>query len=139
VERYRLRIDHLARSMRDLQNIGYELREKDVQATEQPIATRSAAGQIDGDGSAEVADRAASMKASVSCADLAGHWSCRSCSTVAVACSNSVEEALGNREVPIRAGQVGSGGWGGIRTPGEREPTPVFKTGALNHSATHPT
>ena len=31
-----------------------------------------------------------------------------------------------------------SGGWGGIRTPGEREPTPVFKTGALNHSATHP-
>src|SRR5262249_50082405 len=30
------------------------------------------------------------------------------------------------------------GGWGGIRTPGEREPTPVFKTGALNHSATHP-
>ncbi len=32
----------------------------------------------------------------------------------------------------------GHGGWGGIRTPGEREPTPVFKTGALNHSATHP-
>src|SRR5262245_24721937 len=32
-----------------------------------------------------------------------------------------------------------SGGWGGIRTPGGREPTPVFKTGALNHSATHPT
>jgi hypothetical protein len=31
-----------------------------------------------------------------------------------------------------------SGGWGGIRTPGGREPTPVFKTGALNHSATHP-
>jgi hypothetical protein len=31
-----------------------------------------------------------------------------------------------------------TGGWGGIRTPGEREPTPVFKTGALNHSATHP-
>jgi hypothetical protein len=30
------------------------------------------------------------------------------------------------------------GGWGGIRTPGEPEPTPVFKTGALNHSATHP-
>ena len=51
--------------MRDLQNIGYELREKDVQATEQPIATRSAAGQIGGDGSAEVADRAASIKASV--------------------------------------------------------------------------
>ena len=31
-----------------------------------------------------------------------------------------------------------AGGWGGIRTHGEREPTPVFKTGALNHSATHP-
>jgi hypothetical protein len=36
-------------------------------------------------------------------------------------------------------GKQGGGGWGGIRTPGEREPTPVFKTGALNHSATHPT
>ena len=31
------------------------------------------------------------------------------------------------------------GGWGGIRTPGELTPTPVFKTGALNHSTTHPT
>src|SRR6185312_11076473 len=31
-----------------------------------------------------------------------------------------------------------TGGWGGIRTHGEREPTPVFKTGALNRSATHP-
>ncbi len=30
------------------------------------------------------------------------------------------------------------GGWGGIRTPGGFAPTPVFKTGALNHSATHP-
>src|SRR3546814_12516285 len=30
------------------------------------------------------------------------------------------------------------GGWGGIRTHGEREPTAVFKTAALNHSATHP-
>ncbi len=30
------------------------------------------------------------------------------------------------------------GGWGGIRTPGRREPPPVFKTGALDHSATHP-
>src|SRR5262249_23870984 len=29
-------------------------------------------------------------------------------------------------------------GCGGIRTPGELSPTPVFKTGALNHSATHP-
>jgi hypothetical protein len=30
------------------------------------------------------------------------------------------------------------GGWGGIRTHGEVAPTPVFKTGALNRSATHP-
>ena len=35
-------------------------------------------------------------------------------------------------------GCMAAGGWGGIRTPGGREPTPVFKTGALNHSATHP-
>ncbi len=32
-----------------------------------------------------------------------------------------------------------SGGEGGIRTHGEREPTAVFKTAALNHSATSPT
>ena len=31
-----------------------------------------------------------------------------------------------------------TGGWGGIRTHGGLSPTPVFKTGALNHSATHP-
>ena len=31
-----------------------------------------------------------------------------------------------------------SGGWGGIRTHGKLAPTPVFKTGALNRSATHP-
>src|SRR5688500_5850802 len=31
-----------------------------------------------------------------------------------------------------------TGGWGGIRTHGGREPTAVFKTAALNHSATHP-
>ena len=31
-----------------------------------------------------------------------------------------------------------SSGRGGIRTPGELSPTPVFKTGALNHSATRP-
>src|SRR5262249_34452221 len=30
------------------------------------------------------------------------------------------------------------GGRGGIRTHGGREPTPVFKTGALNRSATRP-
>ena len=29
-------------------------------------------------------------------------------------------------------------GWGGIRTPGSLTTTPVFKTGALNRSATHP-
>ena len=34
--------------------------------------------------------------------------------------------------------QIVPGGQGGIRTHGEREPTPVFKTGALNHSATCP-
>ena len=32
----------------------------------------------------------------------------------------------------------GSGGRGGIRTHGGLAPTPVFKTGALNHSTTHP-
>src|ERR1043166_1259579 len=32
-----------------------------------------------------------------------------------------------------------SGGWGEIRTHGTLAGTPVFKTGALNHSATHPT
>ncbi len=31
-----------------------------------------------------------------------------------------------------------AGGWGGIRTHGGREPSPVFKTGAINRSATHP-
>ncbi len=30
------------------------------------------------------------------------------------------------------------GGWGGIRTHGSVATTPVFKTGALNRSATHP-
>src|SRR2546423_15184081 len=30
------------------------------------------------------------------------------------------------------------GGWGGIRTHGTLAGTPVFKTGAFNHSATHP-
>jgi hypothetical protein len=36
-------------------------------------------------------------------------------------------------------GKISNGGWGGIRTHGELAPTPVFKTGALNRSATHPT
>jgi hypothetical protein len=31
-----------------------------------------------------------------------------------------------------------NGGWGGIRTHGALAGTPVFKTGALNRSATHP-
>lgn len=30
------------------------------------------------------------------------------------------------------------GGWGGIRTHGNITATPVFKTGSLNHSDTHP-
>ncbi len=30
------------------------------------------------------------------------------------------------------------GGWGGIRTHGTVSRTPVFKTGSLNHSDTHP-
>ena len=30
------------------------------------------------------------------------------------------------------------GGWGGIRTHGTLSGTPVFKTGAFNRSATHP-
>ena len=31
-----------------------------------------------------------------------------------------------------------NGGWGGIRTHGTVSRTPVFKTGSLNHSDTHP-
>ena len=31
-----------------------------------------------------------------------------------------------------------TGGWGGIRTHGALAGTPVFKTGPLNHSGTHP-
>ena len=31
-----------------------------------------------------------------------------------------------------------NGGRGGIRTPDRLSPMPVFKTGAFNHSATHP-
>ena len=36
-------------------------------------------------------------------------------------------------------GKKRAGGEGGIRTPGGVSPTPVFKTGAINHSATSPT
>ena len=35
-------------------------------------------------------------------------------------------------------GEHGAGGRGGIRTHEGAEPLPVFKTGALNHSATLP-
>ena len=38
--------------------------------------------------------------------------------------------------LPIKS--AGSGGRGGIRTHGTLAGTPVFKTGALNHSATLP-
>src|SRR5829696_7549772 len=38
----------------------------------------------------------------------------------------------------IRMISIGSGGRGGIRTHGTLAGTPVFKTGALNHSATLP-
>ena len=43
------------------------------------------------------------------------------------------------RIIPINQWLIASsGGWGGIRTHGTVARTPVFKTGALNHSATHP-
>ena len=32
----------------------------------------------------------------------------------------------------------GNGGWGGIRTHGRLAPSAVFKTAAIDHSATHP-
>jgi hypothetical protein len=35
-------------------------------------------------------------------------------------------------------GQIIESGWEGIRTPGGLSPTAVFKTAALDHSATHP-
>jgi hypothetical protein len=34
--------------------------------------------------------------------------------------------------------RVPAGGWGGIRTLETLARLPVFKTGAFNHSATHP-
>ncbi len=39
---------------------------------------------------------------------------------------------------PSKNSWKNNGGWGEIRTHGELSPTPVFKTGALNRSATHP-
>jgi DNA-binding transcriptional LysR family regulator len=44
---------------------------------------------------------------------------------------------MGSKRNPNLGGDR-NGGWGGIRTHGELAPTPVFKTGALNRSATHP-
>ena len=38
----------------------------------------------------------------------------------------------------IMVPDIQRGGEGGIRTHGELAPTAVFKTAALNHSATHP-
>ena len=43
---------------------------------------------------------------------------------------------LGKENRNLRTGVAG--GEGGIRTPGRVSPTPVFKTGAINHSATSP-
>jgi hypothetical protein len=42
------------------------------------------------------------------------------------------------RSLNLRGYEVKCGGWGEIRTHGELTPTPVFKTGAINRSATHP-
>jgi hypothetical protein len=39
---------------------------------------------------------------------------------------------------PLRENAESLCGWGGIRTPGGLAPTAVFKTAALDHSATHP-
>ena len=57
--------------------------------------------------------------------------------------SPSVERNSRRRPKPeaVRAGSVNHrrpSGWGGIRTPGTRTRTAVFKTAALDHSATHP-
>ena len=48
---------------------------------------------------------------------------------------------MGTPRVPDKSGTAAAaaaGGWGGIRTHGGLAPTAVFKTAALNHSATHP-
>jgi hypothetical protein len=42
------------------------------------------------------------------------------------------------RYLSLKVGHIDSGGWGGIRTHGTLARTAVFKTAALNHSATHP-
>lgn len=46
--------------------------------------------------------------------------------------------AFAARTAPFRAAGDTPDGWGGIRTPGTRTGTAVFKTAALDHSATHP-
>src|SRR5262245_12855159 len=44
-----------------------------------------------------------------------------------------------SRRAPVAGSNDGQfGGWGGIRTLEPLERLPVFKTGAFNHSATHP-
>jgi hypothetical protein len=42
-----------------------------------------------------------------------------------------------SRDNPPNAAKT-KNGWGGIRTPGTVTRTAVFKTAALDHSATHP-
>ena len=51
--------------------------------------------------------------------------------------AGDIKQQRGEVHGDPRLGMTG-GGWGGIRTHGELAPTPVFKTGALNRSATHP-
>ena len=53
-----------------------------------------------------------------------------------ISCEFPAWAAFGWRRTPRTRGQ--HGGWGGIRTHGGLAPTAVFKTAALNHSATHP-
>ena len=45
---------------------------------------------------------------------------------------------MGIYRMGTNRGEWQDGGWGGIRTHGTLAGTPVFKTGALNRSATHP-
>ena len=51
-----------------------------------------------------------------------------------------IPEFLGKRNIPrdYRGMRHIPGGWGGIRTPGGVAPTTVFKTVAIDRSATHP-
>src|SRR5688572_29585640 len=52
--------------------------------------------------------------------------------------SMTVTSAALERRPRLQDGMAASGGEGGIRTHGELAPTAVFKTAALNHSATSP-